>query len=157
MHLGNLSLDDYYKKVRMTAQDEEMELSLKKHTLNALAEVVVSRLMGLKVNDDPERWAYGDPGVDFKKDGLTFDVVYNPDPKGDLYLHLDKPHVADVYILVTGNGIELTILGWAYRKDFYDRSKVEIKFDRSIEMLTLSQKHLRDMDDFKWLRAPGWC
>ena len=150
MHMGNQSMDDYYEKVRMTAQDEEMELGLKKHVLNALAEIAVGDLMGLKVNDDPERWAYGDPGVDFKKDGLTFDVVYNPDPKGDLYLHLDKPHIADVYILATGNDVEMIIIGWAYREDFYDRSKMTKKIDGNREMITIPQKHLRHTDNFKW-------
>jgi len=53
------------------------------HFLNALAEGAIRKLMGFGIELEIENWKYGDPGIDIEKDGVKFDVVYNPDPQGD--------------------------------------------------------------------------
>ncbi|MHA1973315.1 MAG: hypothetical protein ACTSW1_09990, partial [Candidatus Hodarchaeales archaeon] len=109
------------------------------------------KLMGFGIELEIENWKYGDPGIDIEKDGVKFDVVYNPDPQGDLYLYQDKPHVADVYILVVGDYRQFIFVGWAYRSDFNDPTKTSIKLDKNREMLTIPQKYLHHTDDFQWI------
>jgi hypothetical protein len=148
--IETISLDEYYKKIKIPEDIEINDIELLKHILNALSETVIRDLMGLDCELNVESWRYGDPGLDLEKDGVKFDVIYNPDPEGDLYLYLDKPHIADVYILVVGDAIELDIIGWAYRSDFNDPLKTSIKMDDTREILTIPQKYLNQTDEFKW-------
>lgn len=148
--MDNNDMNKKYEKVQLSENVQKMDLSLKKHYLNSLAEHVVGDYMGLPLSEDAELWKYGDPGVDFEKDGLKFDVIYNPDPSGGLYLTMDKPHVADVYLLVTGNDKMMYVIGWAYREDFNNNSIMVIKNDGDKEMLTISQDNLRKLNTFKW-------
>ena len=150
--MNGKSIDENYKKVLIKTQKGNMELGFKKHYLNAIAERLLGGLMGVKINENVDAWKNGDPGIDFTKDGLYFDVVYNPDPKGDLYLSLDKPFIADVYILVTGNDCEMSLIGWVYKSDFIECLNMSVKKDGDMSMITMPQKDLRGMDDFKWFK-----
>lgn len=88
--------------------------------LGVYGEAIVSELIGLPI--DVSLRANGDPGYDFVKDGVKYDVKAT---KYELGCHLlefvEKELVADFYILVYVNIQKRLgrVLGWASKTELY--------------------------------------